>query len=303
MVTVQSVSKTEDLSVINSVLQDDGCVVVENVLDGSELSLLRRDLDKAFAKVPNCRGDFYGYETKRLSSLFTKAAVTQRMALDPIALGVMDEFLLRGCQQYQINLTQGISIGKGEPPQVIHQDDGMFQFNHPDFEVMINCMWAVDDFTAENGATNLVPGSHKWERSVAINPENMRRPEQHEITPGVMNAGSVLIYLGSLYHGGGQNITNDPRRGVVVSYCQGWARQAENQYLAYTPEETREMPEALQRLMGYFVHAPNLGSVKGQDPFDVLHGRETEHFEEFIPDNLKPLLREYRAGFEDGPSV
>jgi ectoine hydroxylase-related dioxygenase (phytanoyl-CoA dioxygenase family) len=165
----------------------------------------------------------------------------------------------------------------------------MFGFEHPGREAMINCMWAVDDFTAENGATLLVLGSHKWPRD--------RRPEAHEITQGEMPKGSVLIYFGSLLHGGGANCTARPRTGIVISYCLGWLRQAENQYLAVPPDIARTLPDELQRLLGYFVHEPNLGCVEGEDPIRLLKdGRfAPAAFREFIPKEVQPALEEHRT--------
>jgi ectoine hydroxylase-related dioxygenase (phytanoyl-CoA dioxygenase family) len=132
------------------------------------------------------------------------------MSVDPRIRVIMDEFLLKSCRAYQLNLTQAIQIGPGEPQQLIHADDLMFSFEHPGREAMINCMWAVDEFAKENGATLLVPGSHKWPRD--------RIPEAHEITQGAMPKGSVLIYFGSLLHAGGANRTDKPRTGIVISY-------------------------------------------------------------------------------------
>ncbi len=214
-----------------------------------------------------CQGNFYGFATKRLSGLIAKSKACRQMSVEPHILAVMDEFLLRSCRAYQLNLTQAIQIGPGEPQQLIHADDLMFSFEHPGREAMINCMWAVDDFTKENGATLLVPGSHRWPRD--------RTPEPHEIAQGEMSKGSVLIYFGSLLHAGGANRTDTSRTGIVISYCLGWLRQAENQYLAVPPEIARDLPEELQRLLGYFVHEPNLGSVEGQDPIRMLkEGRD-----------------------------
>ena len=96
------------------------------------------------------------------------------MSVDPRILAVMDAFLLKSCRAYQLNLTQAIQIGPGEPQQLIHADDLMFSFEHPGREAMINCMWAVDEFTKENGATLLVPGSHKWRRDRGRNPMRSR---------------------------------------------------------------------------------------------------------------------------------
>ena len=205
----------------------------------------------------------------------------------------MDEFLLRGCTNYQLNLTQAIQIGPGEPQQVMHPDDPMFPFSFLESEKMINCMWAIDDFTEENGATHVVPGSHKWSR-VGLLPD--RQPTEQEITQGVMPAGSVLVYFGSLLHCGGANKALKPRTGMVTSYCLGWLRQSENLYLSTSQELARNFPERLQRLLGYFVHQPNLGQVEGRDPIELLHGKDIENkqFQEFISEEVQQILQEQR---------
>jgi ectoine hydroxylase-related dioxygenase (phytanoyl-CoA dioxygenase family) len=279
--------------VINGILEEDGCVVIRNVLDKHELKILKNELQPHLDATPDCAGDFYGRATKRVSSLIAKSTLCRTMAIHPAILAVMDRFLLKGCRQYQLNLTQAIQIGPGEPQQMMHPDDPLFPFVHPGYEAMINCMWAVDDFTAENGATNLVPGSHKWERDGLI---PTRQPTPDEITQGVMPAGSVLIYFGSLLHCGGANRTARPRTGIVLSYCQGWLRQSENQYLAVPLDLAKTLPERLQRLLGYFVHEPNLGQIEGRDPIELLQGRDIVNagFEEFLPAELQPLLDEHK---------
>jgi ectoine hydroxylase-related dioxygenase (phytanoyl-CoA dioxygenase family) len=298
MASVKHVRAKEDAAHIIEILKEDGCVVIDQVLSESEVFSLQKDLEKHFDQIPDCQGDFYGYATKRLGALFTKSKHFQKMAIVPSILAVMDEFLLSGCSQYQINLTQAISIGPREIKQIMHQDDPMFPFLHPGQEIMLNCMWAVDDFTEENGATILVPGSHLWsrERSLNLDAENLA-PDL--ITKGVMKKGSVLIYLGSLFHSGGQNKTNQRRCGAVISYSLGWLRQAENSYLAYSAEELRKMPENLNRLLGYFVHEPNLGSINGIDPYDyVIKGEKDKIFTEFVPESVKPLLKKYRENLQ-----
>ena len=298
MAKVQTVRPDEKVEVINSILERDGCIVIENVLDRHGLDRLKGELGPHFEETPNCNGDFYGHATKRLSSLIAKSTLCRQMAIHPVILAAMDEFLLRGCRQYQLNLTQAIQIGPGEPQQIMHPDDPLFPFVHPGYEAMINCMWAVDEFTAENGATNIVPGSHKWER-VGLIPE--REPVQDEITQGVMPAGSVLIYFGSLLHCGGANRSAKPRTGIVLSYCQGWLRQSENQYLAVPLEIAKTLPERLQRLLGYFVHEPNLGQLEGRDPIELLQGKTIVNagFEEFLPAELQPLLDQHKARLKE----
>ncbi len=289
MAEVKTVKASAKQKVINEILESDGCVVIEGVLNAPQVETLAAELAPHFDAAPNCAGDFYGYVTKRLSGLIAKSPACQSMAIHPAILGVMDHFLLRGCRGYHLNLTQAIRIGPGEPPQVIHRDDLMFNFVHPDFEAMINAMWAVDDFTAENGATHIVPGSHKWPLD--------RQAQPDEEVQGVMKRGSVLIWLGSLQHGGGANRTDKPRTGIVHSYSLGWLRQAEPQYLAVPYDIARTLPERLQRVMGYFVHEPNLGSLEGQDPIGLLTGALAVdgHFREFLPEEVRPLLAEHRA--------
>lgn len=298
MAKVQNVKADENIAVINGILERDGCIAIENVLDSDELVRLKKELDPHFEKTPNCSGDFYGRATKRVSSLIAKSTLCRQMTIHPVVLAVMDEFLLKGCGQYQLNLTQAIRIGAGEPQQLMHPDDPLFPYVHPGHEAMINCMWAVDDFTAENGATNVVPGSHKWER-VGLIPERVPKPD--EITQGVMPAGSVLIYFGSLLHCGGANRTEKARTGVVLSYCQGWLRQSENHYLAVPLELAKTLPARLQRLLGYFVHEPNLGQIEGRDPIELLQGKDIVNagFEEFLPEELQPLLDEHKARLKE----
>lgn len=289
MTVLRSVHVKENMETIKNILEEDGCVVITSVLNKEEIQCLESDLDQYFSSTNYCHGDFYGYATKRLSGLVAKSSVCQTMSINPLILSIMDEFLLRGCREYQLNLTQAISIGPGEPEQIIHPDDPMFPFEHTGYEAMINCMWAVDDFRVENGATHVVPGSHKWPRD--------RRPEPHEIVHAVMPSGSVLIYFGSLLHAGGANKTAHFRTGVVISYCLGWLKQAENSYLAVPLDIASGLPERLQRLLGYFVHKPNLGCVEGQDPILLLREGAVNkaNFEEFLPDEVKPILKEHRS--------
>lgn len=295
MTHIQHFQVNDDIELIKKTLERDGCIVIDNALDNAKLGKLKQELQPHLEETPNCSGDFYGYKTKRVSSLVTKSSVCREIVTNDIILEVMDEFLLRNCSDYQLNLTQAIQIGSGEPQQMIHPDDPMFPFQLPNMqEKMINCMWAVDDFTKENGATHLVPGSHKWERNGLL-PD--RQPKDEEIIQAEMSAGSVLIYFASLLHGGGANKSDKPRTGLVTSYCLGWLRQSENQYLVAPPEVARKYPEKLQKLLGYFVHEPNLGQFEGRDPIELLSDENITNrgFEEFLPEEVKPYLDEWKA--------
>ena len=179
MNSLHTVRRGEKLGTINEILEEHGCIVIENMLDDARHEALEARIRPLLDATAPCQGNFYGFATKRLSGLIAKSKACRQMSVEPHILAVMDEFLLRSCRAYQLSLTQAIQIGPGEPQQLIHADDLMFSFEHPGREAMINCMWAVDDFTKENGATLLVPGSHQWPRD--------RAPEPHEITQGEMS--------------------------------------------------------------------------------------------------------------------
>ena len=175
----------------------------------------------------------------------------------------MEHLLLPYCERFQLNLSQAISIHPHEQAQVLHRDDELFPVKGFTGELMANTLWALTDFTVENGATQVVVGSHKWERE--------REPEPHEIVSAEMKKGSALVYRGSLLHGGGANRSQSPRSGLIFSYNLGWLRQGENQYLAYPPEIAKYLPDPVQQLIGYSVHRPNVGQYECSDPQQLLN--------------------------------
>ena len=271
-------------------LEKDGAVIVEGALNSSQLEALEEEISLRLAQTPNCEGLFHGYETKRIGGMIGKSEMCQQMALDRTVLDIMDHFLLPNCARYQINLTQLISIGPGEQRQITHADDPLFPFDNT-YEIMINVMWAIDDFTKENGGTHLAPGSHNWPRD--------RMATEDEMIQAEMPKGSYVVWLGSLRHGGGANDTGEPRRGIVMSYCLGWLRQSENQYLAIPVETVRSFPERLQELVGYRVHEPNLGMVDGEDPLQWIRGGvkpEFPAFKDHLPEDMNDQLKKYYEG-------
>ena len=293
------ISANTNINIIKQILDTHGCVVIDNILNDEQLFTLNKELTPHLKQTQDCKGEFFGYKTKRISSLMKKSKTCQEMAIHPTVTEIMDHFLKNEfSDQYQLNLTQAIAIGPNEDQQIIHRDDPMFPFLHSGYEAMINCMWALDDFTEDNGATHIVPGSHKWERETVLDTTGKNRiPQPEEIIQATMKKGSVLVYMGSLYHGGGANVThNQVRRGVVISYSLGWLKQAENSFLAYPLDIAQNFPEQLQKLLGYFVHTPNLGCVEGQDPIHLLRSgiKENDMFQEFLPEEAKELIREYK---------
>ena len=291
MLTLQRFKHDAANAAVIEAIERDGAAILEHALAPEQTARLGLDASALLNDTPNSEGIFHGFQTKRVGAMIAKSPVCRDMALNPTVLAVMDRFLLPHCSAYQLNLSQLIAIGSGERRQITHPDDPMFPFVHGEFQAMINVMWAVDDFTAENGATHVAPGSHKWARD--------RHPAEDEIIQAEMTKGSCLIYLGSTRHGGGANRTARARRGIVISYCLGWLRQSENQYLAIPKEIARTLPEPLQRLMGYFVHLPNLGMVDGEDPIHCLNGGAPKTgFRDFMPDHIQKALEQYYDGKE-----
>lgn len=269
------------------IFDEQGYVILHNALQPEESIQLHSELEPHFEKRAECQALFFGFKTKRIEGLFSKSTVTQNMALHPHVLEVANYVLGANCDGIQINLTQGIRINPGEKAQILHPDSAMFPMANKPFEFQVNAIWAYSDFTKENGATQVVPGSHKWSED--------RKPKPEEISYAEMPAGSVLIYSTSLLHGGGANVTNAPRTGIAISYCLGWLRQSENQYLTYPPEVAKNFSEPLQRLIGYNVHRPNLGWVNGHDPIDLIRGVDNSQAgaEDFLTPDQQALMKEY----------
>ena len=187
---------------------------------------------------------------------------------NPLVIGCLDLVLGSHATSYQLHLTQVIDIAPGEKAQTIHRDQWAFDFFPfpKGFEVECHTMWAMSDFTEENGATRVIPGSHRREDRLRFSID--------QTTAAVMPKGSLLLYVGSVYHGGGANRSNGNRVGINVGYTLSWLRQEENQYLACPLEVARTLPIDLAKLMGYRRGAYALGYFGDtQDPLEALHGK------------------------------
>ena len=252
-------------------LREFGCVVIEGVLDADHLDRLEAELRPHLDSTPAGGDGFTGFNTRRTGSLIARAPSFRPLANHPIVISALDRVLGDHATSYQLHLTQIIAIGPGEPAQMVHRDQWAFDFfSFPaGFEVECHTMWALTDFTEANGATRVIPGSNHWDDKL--------RPSVDDTVPAEMAAGSVMLYLGSLYHGGGANTTDAVRLGVNVGYTLSWLRQEENQYLACPPEVARELDPELAKLMGYRRGAYALGYFGDvQDPMEFLHPVERD---------------------------
>jgi len=244
-----------------SELMRDGYCILADVVPKDLIDGLNAGLDGRFAKTPFCDGDFYGRRTKRFGSLLRHSPRAPQLVMQPLVLRIAEQLLAPWCDRIRLNLTQAIEIHPGALAQYPHRDQDMWQGPKGEIEYLLNVIWPLSPFTAANGATVLWPHSHG--AKFATMPDG----------PGVaveMKPGSALLFLGSTLHGGGENISQTVRRGVIVSYCLGWLRSFENQFLAYPPEVARHFDSKLAALVGYAQHRPNLGNIEGQCPSILL---------------------------------
>jgi len=254
-------SEHPQLGSVLDALEHKGYAVVEDLLDAQGLETARSEVGAALEKTPFGRDDFEGRRTKRVYALFAKVRALDRPATHPLVLAVLDRVL----GHYQLNAPAAIEIGPGERAQPLHTDDALYPLPRPHPEIVMSVMWPLVDFTEANGATCVVPGSHRL----------ATRPEPDRAISLSLRAGSALFYVGSLWHGGGANRTESPRTGVVLNYAASWLRPIETHLLAVPPAAAARLPERVQELLGYNLRPPFMGYVDGGHPRKLLqkHGR------------------------------
>jgi len=270
MATVPVLPATADVASVVSAIHECGCAVVDRLAAPEQMDRIADELAPHLSATAVGTDEFTGLRTRRTGALIARSVTFRDLAVHPLVLGVLDEVLGETRSTFQLHLTQVIEIGPGEPAQLVHRDQWAFDFFPfpAGFEVECHVMWAMTDFTEENGATRVIPGSHRWADKL--------RPSADETVPAEMAKGSILFYVGSLYHGGGANLSVQARRGINVGYTLSWLRQEENQYLACPPEVARTLPLDLAKLIGYRRGAYALGYVGDlQDPMEILHPTTT----------------------------
>ena len=246
-------------------LRQYGYAIVDDLADEATMDQLTAEVAPYIEASDAGRDEYDGRFTRRTGALIARCPAVRRLVMDPTAVGVA-RHLMAQATTIQLHLTQLISISPGETQQKLHRDQMAFDFYPfaPDYHVQCNTMWALTDFTRENGATHILPGTSGMddESGLAVAEEQ-----------ATMSRGSCLFYEGKVLHGGGANRSDADRRGVNITYAVGWVRQEENQYLATPPEVARTLDDDLLRMMGYQQGAFALGYVGDQeDPLAHLRG-------------------------------
>jgi ectoine hydroxylase-related dioxygenase (phytanoyl-CoA dioxygenase family) len=271
-------------------LAREGYCIIERAVDPALIAGINAELDPHFHATPMCEGGFYGPSTKRFGGLLTRSPDTAMLVMHDRVLAIAEAALRPSCERIGLNLTQAIEIHPGALPQLPHRDQDMWGGPKGRLEYLVNVMWPLGDFARENGGTRLWPGSH-------VDPNLVRLDEGEAIVPR-LSPGDALLFLGSTLHGGGGNVSAAPRRGIVVSYCLGWLKPFELQWLVYPPAVARHFPSELAALVGYAQHRPNLGNVEGQCPSVLLSGDRPNH--QAAIDALQPEQAEAVAEYIRG---
>ncbi len=241
-------------------VREQGYVIIEGVLTKAELSALKADLEPRFV-FSSGRNNFEGFATQRLYSVIEKTLSCNPLVEHPLILALLDAVLT---PNYLLSQLQAINILPGEEQQPLHFDDAFYPVPRPRRAFGAATIWAIDDFTAENGATVVIPGSHTWD-------DHLPTAEEKKLQrPVVMPAGSVVFFVGTLWHGGGANTSKTARLAVSAQYCEPWCRPQENFALSVSRERVKACSEHIARLLGYSIHPPFMGFVDGKHPKRLL---------------------------------
>jgi ectoine hydroxylase-related dioxygenase (phytanoyl-CoA dioxygenase family) len=280
-----------DPDAVTAIIERDGAVILEGLLSNDVVTRVNDEVGAALDAVdpgaelfnPIMKA-FHGPCTKQISGVcaLSPTFATEVMC-HPLLLALCDRILLPSCARYQLNLGHLLQRGPGADEQLLHRDEAVWSdVPKPAPELQLATVIAFVDFTRANGGTRIVPGSHRWpDRNLPPAEQFTQSPPRSEqIAYAEMPAGSAVVYTGGTLHAGGSNVTDVPRRGAHLSYCLGWLRTEENNYLAVPPRIAAELPRQAQELLGYAVHdsiprgGGYLGMVSMQDPVELLRRHE-----------------------------
>lgn len=251
-------------------LADEGYTILERVIEPELVEALLADVHRLEAALNSVPADnrFEGNATTRTYNLLAHGDIWQQVPVRPEVLTLIESVLGPQCL---ISSLASISLAPGESPQVLHADDQIFPVAKPHVPMVCNSMWALTDFTEANGATRLVPGSHRWD-----NPDYSADDAQTATIPAEMPAGSVLVWQGATWHGGGANVSDEIRVGVAMNYCAGFIRQQENQQLGIPHETLAGFSPELRQLCGLGMYRGLTGNIEKQSPAALLFGDDAE---------------------------
>ncbi|MGD1933091.1 MAG: phytanoyl-CoA dioxygenase family protein [Candidatus Phaeomarinobacter sp.] len=239
-------------------LKRDGFVIIESLLGDAEIAAIKAGLIEKLDHKG--RNDFEGHLTQRLYAVPEKTRIADQLIEHPRVLALLDSYLMPG---YLLSQCQVINILPKETSQALHTDDGFYPIPRPRAALSAAVVWAIDPFTEDNGATVVVPNSQDWAQG--------RQPGPGDRTvKAIMPEGSVVFYPGTLWHGGGANMSDASRLGVTCQYCEPWLRTQENYFLSLSKETVRDLSEDMKRMMGYSIYPPFIGMVDGMHPKRTL---------------------------------
>ncbi|MFE3795421.1 phytanoyl-CoA dioxygenase family protein [Nocardia tengchongensis] len=238
-------------------LERDGYVILPDLLSPAELDEIRESVAPLLDR--SGRNNFEGHATQRVYSVLNKTRSCDRIADHPRVLALLDRLFM---PNYLLSMLQVINIQPGENAQMLHTDDGFYPLPRPRKPLGAATIWAIDDFTADNGATDVVPGSQLWGDEL---PDESTPRE-----PVVMRAGSCVFFGGTLWHGGGANRSANSRLALTAQYCEPWLRPQEAFTLSMTRDTVRAVSEDIRRMLGYSIHPPFIGQVDGMHPKRLL---------------------------------
>lgn len=230
--------------------------MVRDALSPRDVKVIREELAPILASTPFGRNEFEGYCSQRVYALLAKAPATAALVTHPALVALLDQLMHPA---YLLSAHIAINVHPGETAQQLHCDDGHCAMPRPRQHLGVSAVWAIDDFTAENGATEILPGSHTLGNEI---PD----PDDPRIRTIEMNAGSVVVFLGSTYHRGGANTSDTVRLGITPQFCEPWIRPIETMTLAVPPKLASRYPPQVQSLLGYGIYPPFIGYVDGRDP-------------------------------------
>lgn len=261
-----------------SEIAEQGYSIMEEVIDNKFRLQVLDELERLESVRPGgdiAPGPFTGFVTRRWFDLLNDDDIWQHVAIHPRVMSVLPHVL---GEDFLLSTMGSAVIGPGEESQILHVDDGVYQFPRPHPNLVCNTMWALSDFTVKNGATLVVPESNKWDKDPVMG-------QDHETISLEMSAGSIAFVVGTCYHGAGANTTDEVRWALTINYCNGSMRQQENLMLGIKPERMMTFSEELQNILGFKI-CKGAGHIFASDPRQELINRygegsvEDEYFEQ-----------------------